>query len=432
LSTGYLSHGWRELVLLWLAYAGTYLLRKPLGVGKKAMGEGLGLSAQALGLFDVAMFVPYAAVQVVFGWVADRFDVRRALAALLLVSAGSMVTFGAWSSVPLLLLLLAVNGGAQSLCWSCCMKAAARVWAEPDRSRAVGIIATSMFAGGVIATGVAVRLLAMASPPAGEMAPANNDSWRNLFFLPSVILAAIAAAVWAGLRVPAAAAAGLPTAAGDAAAVAGKPGGHELLTAGQMLRIPMLPEVAMTHLLCKMVRYAFYMWLPLYLSVNLGYSDGPAGVVSMLFEVGGVAGTACVAVVKARYFRNSDVLVGLAALALGAVALVAFAVTAHGGILVNSVMLFLAGVGNCAIDAILTGTLSIKLAELSYPHATSQITGGWPFACACCAICFAQGAFAWIFCCPCCSRRLCHSFFVDVCVVGVGGDEILRPCCVVA
>ena len=77
-------------LLVWLAYASTYLLRKPLGVVKADLGEELGVSADLvisqsciiwffqvgkvqLGWCDTALVLPYAAIQIFWPGIADRF-----------------------------------------------------------------------------------------------------------------------------------------------------------------------------------------------------------------------------------------------------------------------------------------------------------------------------------------------------------------------
>ena len=48
----------------WLAYAASYILRRPVGVLKPAMENQLGFSTSLLGFLDVALLLPYALVQV--------------------------------------------------------------------------------------------------------------------------------------------------------------------------------------------------------------------------------------------------------------------------------------------------------------------------------------------------------------------------------
>ena len=51
-------------VVGWLSYATTYFLRKPLGVIKSDMENDLGFTKSQLGIFDTALLLPYALVQV--------------------------------------------------------------------------------------------------------------------------------------------------------------------------------------------------------------------------------------------------------------------------------------------------------------------------------------------------------------------------------
>ena len=95
----------------------------------------------------------------------------------------------------------------------------------------------------------------------------------------------------------------------------------------------------------------------------------------MTFEIGGVVGSGGLGFYKQRLFRNSDVATCRGAIVLGTAALVLFAWTAAWGMAANIFFMTLAGAGNCVIDAILSGTLAIGLAEMKCPTATSQVTG---------------------------------------------------------
>ena len=51
-------------IIGWIAYASTYFLRKPLGVIKSDIESELKFSKSQLGIFDSALLLPYALVQV--------------------------------------------------------------------------------------------------------------------------------------------------------------------------------------------------------------------------------------------------------------------------------------------------------------------------------------------------------------------------------
>lgn len=48
----------------WVSYASTYFLRKPLGVIKSDMERDMGFTKSQLGMFDTALLLPYALIQV--------------------------------------------------------------------------------------------------------------------------------------------------------------------------------------------------------------------------------------------------------------------------------------------------------------------------------------------------------------------------------
>ncbi len=131
---------WRHiqvLVVCWLAYSATYFLRKPLGVGKNAMGEALHLSATSLGLLDTCMLVPYAIVQTFYGWIGDIYSPRVTIAVILFASATSMVTVGMISQLWGVLILILINGAVQSLAWGVCVKALGQTFEDESTGNKV-------------------------------------------------------------------------------------------------------------------------------------------------------------------------------------------------------------------------------------------------------------------------------------------------------
>jgi sugar phosphate permease len=69
----------------------------------------------------------------------------------------------------------------------------------------------------------------------------------------------------------------------------------------ELWKIPMVPEVAIAIFCLKTVRYTLYMWLPMYLSQQLGYSIPSAGMFSTMFEIGGILGSASNGFVLKKY-----------------------------------------------------------------------------------------------------------------------------------
>ena len=86
--------------LVWLAYASTYLLRKPLGVIKTDLGQHLGVGKALLGWCDTALVLPYASVQILWPSLADSHGPRRVLSLCLALAAlATLATYRAQSLV---------------------------------------------------------------------------------------------------------------------------------------------------------------------------------------------------------------------------------------------------------------------------------------------------------------------------------------------
>ncbi|XP_046354292.2 putative glycerol-3-phosphate transporter 5 [Haliotis rufescens] len=345
----------------WLSYASTYLLRKPLGVVKADMEKVLGYGKTQLGWLDTALLLPYAVMQMLLGPLGDRFGARRTFGFCLILSSLSMITFGYWSSFSMLFLLLFINGSAQSQCWPNCTKALLSWIPDNVRNGVFGMFGTCAFAGGILGTLLAVYLQ-------------THYGWRHCFTLPSMIVAVLGVVVLmlfvtaeeAGVTVPGKE---LKTNSADSPVTTEKPG---LL---QLMKIPALPEIAVTMFCLKIVRYCMYMWLPMYLLQHLKYSPSLAGVCSTTFEVGGVIGSALLGVILDRYFPGRSLHGTWLSILLSTVSLILFLYTSSMGKVVNSVFMFLAGAFNAGPDTILGGAIPLELGERDNRKAGAATVG---------------------------------------------------------
>ena len=77
------------------------------------MEKELNFSKSQLGVFDSALLLPYALVQMIFGPLGDKFGARRTFGCCLIAAGASMISFGAWSSFNILAILLFLNGSFQ-------------------------------------------------------------------------------------------------------------------------------------------------------------------------------------------------------------------------------------------------------------------------------------------------------------------------------
>ena len=74
------------LVLLAICVMINYVDRGNLSVAAPLLKRELGLSPSQLGILFAAFFITYTAMQFVIGWLIDRFDVNRILAAGFLIA----------------------------------------------------------------------------------------------------------------------------------------------------------------------------------------------------------------------------------------------------------------------------------------------------------------------------------------------------------
>src|SRR5436190_9990818 len=94
----------RHLILfvLCLMYFIAYIDRVNIAVAGPIMRKELALTPTELGLIFSAFAYPYAAMQIVGGWVSDRFGPRLVLAMLSLVWATATILTGvSWSGASL-------------------------------------------------------------------------------------------------------------------------------------------------------------------------------------------------------------------------------------------------------------------------------------------------------------------------------------------
>lgn len=342
----------------WLAYASTYFLRKPLGVIKTDLETNLNLTKTELGWLDTALLFPYAVMQMLLGPLGDKFGARRTFSCCLIFSGLSMVTFGWNQGFYGLFFLLFLNGTAQAQCWPNCMKSLGAWFPDNVRNSVFGMFGTCAFAGGIGGTALAVYLQKV-------------HGWRTVYLTPSIIVISIGLLVWLFYQQPDEVGIDIPGKEKNATSTktAGK------LTFLQMLRIPMLPEVAATMFCLKVVRYCMYMWLPMYLLQRLNYTPAVSGMLSTVFEIGGVLGSALIGFVIDRYFKGRTIFGTGLSVMLSGISLCLFLVTCDWGWMFNVTFMFLAGAFNCGPDSILGGAVPAELGEQDGKNAAASTVG---------------------------------------------------------
>lgn len=129
-----------------------YIDRGAIGVAAPLMKSDLGLSATAFGLAVSAFFWIYAPVQLVLGWLCDRFSVYRLLAFSTMLWSASTLLMGFVGGFLSLLLLRIVLGLAESIIFPGSSKLISRHVPAERRGVANALVAAGLAFGPAVGT----------------------------------------------------------------------------------------------------------------------------------------------------------------------------------------------------------------------------------------------------------------------------------------
>ena len=180
-------------------------------------------------------------------------------------------------------ILLFLNGSFQATAWPNCIKALSSWYSDEHRASIFGLWGTCIFVGGIIGTSLTVYLQYIYSPVL-----------KMVFIIPSLIVLVIGLMVFFLLRTPSELSIEIP----NRTKVTEGSSSENTQSVG-ILHVCLLkgvPELLITVICVKLVRYCLYMWLPMYLHEALKYSKAQAGMLSTTFEIGGVLGSALIGV----------------------------------------------------------------------------------------------------------------------------------------
>jgi len=334
-------------VLVWFSYASTYLLRKPLGVVKADLGADLGVGKMELGWCDTALVLPYAAIQILYPGIADRYGPKRVLVCCLALAG--LTTLATYSAPSLFFFMvgLVATGALLAPCWPACTKILG-LWFQDSRLNSVfGLINTATYSGGVGGTALAATLV-------------SHSGWRSVATPPAVVAFATALCLACLLSTPRERGLSVPGKEPLLPQEKVSPSTSAPLSA--LIHLPCVPELSAAMFCLKLVRYALYMWLPLYLVEHLGYPTLQAGLASTVFDIGGILGSPLLGLALDKTATAPLPCVGLVIL-VGAGALVVFLLTSGLGVGANLLCLFLVGAANCGPDSIIAGSISMDVGE---------------------------------------------------------------------
>lgn len=254
----------------WLAYATYYLGRKGFSAAKHSLKSAGLLDTAALGAIDTSYLAAYSLGQFASGVLGDRVGARRLVGCGLLLSAAFCAAFGSVSSALWFALCFTLNGLVQATGWPGTTRAMAE-WTTPrNRGTVMGLWSTCYQVGPFLAGPFAGMLIA-------------RYGWRAAFHVPAAIMVVVALIVLWLVRPG-------PRPVTAAAADSEEDLAERRAAQRAVVKNPVLWCYGASYFFIKFTRYALALWLPFYLSEQLGYAVDKANNVASAFEGGGMLG----------------------------------------------------------------------------------------------------------------------------------------------
>ena len=140
------------LVLLAICSVINYVDRGNLSIAAPLLKDELRISATQLGILLSAFFWTYTALQFVSGWIVDRFDVNRVIAAGFLLWSLATAATGLVRGFTMLLAMRLMLGVGESVMVPACSKILGFHLPEHHRGFANGVLQGAWSAGPAVGT----------------------------------------------------------------------------------------------------------------------------------------------------------------------------------------------------------------------------------------------------------------------------------------
>ena len=319
-----------------------YFIRKPMGMMKMALERDLAMSNFQLGIMDICFLLPYSLIQVFGSSRFDDFAVHKLTALTLITTSLATVAWCLVSSPFQLYLLLIISGMAQGPQWPTAVKLAT-TGSQSNVPRTIGLLSTALFAGAFVGTGVSVLILDLNNP--GILFQSQN--WRFLVIVLGApgILIGIYSYFFTSLGTTTTTT--ITTSTKD-------------MDLRKIMRIETVPEITITLLLLKSVRFALYFWLPIYAVEHLKLKYVEAGFLSVSFDVGGLlSGPVIGFYVNQSKGKHLSFVTKTCAFSVAILAV--FAITSNYYLI--QIMLAILGIFVAGADTVLSGTIPREIGE---------------------------------------------------------------------
>jgi MFS transporter, ACS family, D-galactonate transporter len=244
------------LVLLALAIFINYIDRGNLSIAASTLKDELHIDATQLGRLLAAFFYTYTAMQFLVGWLVDRFDVNRVLAAGFLLWSLATAATGLVHGFVFLLIMRMILGIGESVAFPSCSKILARHLPEHHRGFANASISFGLKAGpavGTLGAGLAIA----------------KYGWRPVFIAMGLI-SLLWLPAWAKW---------MPRGLGVARPVSARTGYRDILTQRSFW------GGSLGHFCSNYLLYLSVTWLPFYLQRERHLSARTMPIVASLYFV---------------------------------------------------------------------------------------------------------------------------------------------------
>lgn len=302
---------WRVRVFYstYIGYAFYYVTRRSLSILFPPLSQEFGLSIADISIFTTVMTASYGISKFANGVLADRANPRVIMPMGLLVTAICTLFIGVSYSIPLFLVLWAVNGWFQGFGWPACARLLTHWYDKKERGTLWGVWNTSHNVGGAL-TPIIISMIAA------------SYGWRAALIIPSLLAIAISVFLYNRLcDTPQSK--GLPSIEryrdlkvvsrdpSEAASIeknGNQPQERELSTRERLwdyvLTNPSLWLLSFAYFFLYIVRTAISDYSSLFLVAQRGYSMPCAGQVMGCFEIGGFFGALSAGILSDKVFNG--------------------------------------------------------------------------------------------------------------------------------
>jgi sugar phosphate permease len=326
-------------------YISLYLARRPFSLSKASIEDDLGWSKAELGAVDSAQLIAYAGGVVMLSpLLAKGYPLSALLAVSLLGSAIACGVFAISDNYAMCLSSWFFSGLFQSVAYPLYLRVLLG-WNITDSQ--LGTWLTCQQVGGIAAS------------CANAAAIRHFGTWRSSFAVGALVSVPVGLAHAAFLS-------SSDSSTGKAqptnTAAASAPGAP--VTTGGAFRIKHVPHLCGAYFILKLIRYTLIGWLPYFLQKELAFTSETAGLVSLLFDLGGAAGTVGAGVLCEKFYPQAQMLLSSKLLLAAALLLVSFRSTAAtlsaGGMVLQGLFFFYLltiGAVVSGLDMVLSGKI---------------------------------------------------------------------------